>query len=343
MNSEEKFDLIKRNTQEIVGEKELKEILSKRDLKVYIGSETSGRPHIGYFVWMMKVADLLNSGAEVKILLADLHAHLNDMKSPFELLAKRAEFYSEVFKAALRSAGADVSKLKFIKGTDFQLKKDFCLDVFRMASMATLHDCNKATSDVVRQSDNPKLGGTIYPILQSLDEQYLDVDMQLAGNDQRKIQMFAREYLPKLGYKARIEMMMPLVPGLAEGGKMSSSVEHSKIDFLDEEAVIKKKLNKAFCPEGQIEGNGVLAFAKAVVMQRKHDKGEKFVIERPEKWGGNLEYTTYEALEKDFSEKKLHPGDLKQAVASEINKMLEPIREAMKGKEDLIKEAYPQE
>ena len=231
MNQEEKFNLITRNTQEIVGLDVLKKIVAKRNLKVYIGSETSGRPHIGYFAWMMKVADLLNAGCEVKILLADLHAHLNDMKAPFELLDKRVKFYSLVFKEALKSAGADIKKLEFVKGSDFQLEKDYCLDVFKMASLASIHDCAKATSEVVRQSGSPKLGGNLYPILQALDEQYLDVDMQLGGVDQRKILMFAREYLPKLGYKERIEFMTPMLPGLS-GGKMSSSVEGSKIDFL---------------------------------------------------------------------------------------------------------------
>lgn len=55
-----------------------------------------------------------------------------------------------------------------------------------------------------------------------------------------------------------------LVPGLA-GGKMSSSIEDSKIDLLDSESVVKKKLKKAFCEPGNIEDNGVLSFVKHVV------------------------------------------------------------------------------
>ena len=47
-------------------------------------------------------------------------------------------------------------------------------------------------------------------------------------------------------------------------------------------------------------------------------------------------------MEKDFAAKKLHPMDLKQAVAEEINKLLEPIRKKTKGKEELIKKAYPE-
>jgi tyrosyl-tRNA synthetase len=52
--------------------------------------------------------------------------------------------------------------------------------------------------------------------------------------------------------------MNTMVPGLA-GGKMSMSDPNSKIDFLDFPDVIKKKLRAAFCEEGNIEENGVLA------------------------------------------------------------------------------------
>ena len=342
MTPEEKLKLITRDTQEVVGEKELKEILEQRDLKVYLGTEISGRPHVGYFVPAMKIKDFLNAGCDVTFLLADLHAMLNDLKSTFYQLEHRFQYYEIVIRALLKSAGANIKKLKFIKGSDFQLKPEYTLDMYKLAAMSTIHDLNKAASEVVRQSKNQKMGGLVYPIMQALDEEYLGVDAQYGGVDQRKILMFAREVLPKLDYKQRIEIMTPMVPGL-QGGKMSSSEKTSKIDLLDDEETIKKKLNKAHCPEGEVEDNGVLAFAKHVLFVLKQDKGEEFVIERPEKYGGNLNYKTYEELEKDFKEKKLHPMDLKQALAKEINKMTVPIREVMKGKEDLIKKAYPEE
>lgn len=154
--------------------------------------------------------------------------------------------------------------------------------------------------------------------------------------------MFAREYLPKASYKARIEIMTPLIPGLNAGGKMSSSDKSSKIDLIDSEENIKKKLNSAFCPEGVVENNGVLAFCKYVVMTIKQDNNEEFVIKRPEKYGGNLIYKNYNEIEKDFTAKKLHPMDLKNALADEVNKLIEPIRKKMHSHSELIKKAYPE-
>ena len=54
------------------------------------------------------------------------------------------------------------------------------------------------------------------------------------------------------------------------------------------------------------------------------------VIERPEKFGGNLEYSSYDALEADFIAGQLHPMDLKKAVATYINELIQPVREHFK-------------
>jgi len=341
METKKKLELIKRNTQEIVGKEELDKIVKKRDLKVYLGTEISGRPHVGYFVPAMKMKDFLNAGCKVTMLLADLHAMLNDLKSTFEQLDKRYKYYEIVIKALLEAAGADTKKLKFVKGSDFQLGPKYTLDMYKLSAMSSLHDLNKAASEVVRQSSNQKIGGLLYPIMQALDEKYLNVDAQYGGVDQRKILMFARQALPKLGYKKRIEIMTPMIPGL-QGGKMSSSEKTSKIDLLDDKETVKKKLNKAYCPEGKVKENGILAFVKHVLFVIKKDKGKEFIIQRPKKWGGDLSYKTYNNLKKDYKAKKLHPMDLKKAVAKEINILIEPIRKAMKGNENLIKQAYPE-
>jgi tyrosyl-tRNA synthetase len=150
--------------------------------------------------------------------------------------------------------------------------------------------------------------------------------------------VLARENLPKIGYNPRIEIMNPLIPGLI-GKKMSSSDPKSKIDLLDDGELIKKKVNDAECVAGNPD-NGVMAFLKYVIMTIKKDNKEKFVVKRDKKYGGNLEYKTYEEVEKDFTAKKLHPLDLKNAVADEIIEILKPIQKERKILEKLEKEAY---
>jgi tyrosyl-tRNA synthetase len=66
---DDKFGIITRNLQEVIGEDRLRNILQERDLRVYWGTAPTGRPHIGYFVPMCKLADFLRAGCEVCILI----------------------------------------------------------------------------------------------------------------------------------------------------------------------------------------------------------------------------------------------------------------------------------
>jgi tyrosyl-tRNA synthetase len=336
MDAEKKFELIKKNTAEIIEERELMQLLeTKKEPVAYIGLATTGKIHAGYLVPALKIKDFTEAGFKFKILLADLHAHLDDQKAPVELLEKRTKYYKETISAVLEAIGCNTKKIEFVTGRSYQLKPEYTMDVYRLASLNTFDRCKRAAAGVVRFGENPKLSGFIYPILQALDEEYLGVDVQYGGTDQRKILMFARENLPRIGYKPRIEIMTPMIAGL-KGTKMSSSEETSKIDLLDSEETIHKKISKANCPIAK-EENGILETAKHIIFAHK----KEINIQRPEKYGGNKKYEKYDELEKEFLSGKLHPMDLKNAIANELNEMLEKVRQKMKGKEKIIEEAFP--
>ncbi|HDP73680.1 MAG TPA: tyrosine--tRNA ligase [Candidatus Woesearchaeota archaeon] len=342
MSPEEKKQLIVRDLQEVVGEEELLEILKKRSLKVYWGAATTGKPHVGYFVPMFKIADLLNAGSEVTILFANLHAYLDNMKTNWELLEKRTEFYQLVIKEMLKRVNVPLEKLKFIKGTDFQLQEKYTLDMYKIAALSTVKDTQKAGAEVVKQMENPKMSSLVYPILQALDEVYLGADAQFGGVDQRKIFMFAREFLPKVGHNKSIHLMNPMVPGLGQGGKMSSSDPNSKIDFEDSDKEIGRKINKAYSEDGVVEDNGLLAMAKFVIFKFLEEEKRNFQISRPEKYGGNVSYKSYEELEQDFRDRKLSSIDLKSGMSEELIKLIAPIRELLLNHKKLIQESYPE-
>merc|ERR1712226_1363836 len=337
----EKKALITRNLQEVLGDDRLDKVLETRDVKLYWGTATTGKPHIAYFVAMSKIADFLNAGCEVTILFADLHAYLDNMKAPWELLKLRTQYYEHAIKAMLESLGVPLEKLKFVRGTDFELTKEYTMDVYRLSSVVTEHDARKAGAEVVKQVSHPLLSGLLYPGLQALDEQYLGVDAQFGGVDQRKIFTYAEKYLPSLGYAKRAHLMNPMVPGLT-GAKMSSSEVDSKIDLLDSPGDIKKKLKKAFCEPGNIADNGVLSFCKFVIFPVAL-KGEKFKIERPEAHGGNVEFDNFESLEAAFGKEEIHPGDLKSSVETYLNRLMEPVRKIFESPElkKLTERAYP--
>lgn len=331
MNSQERLELIKRNTSEILGFEELQKLVeSKKKPSVYLGTAITGSPHVAYFIWGNKLADFAKAGFKVKILLADLHGALDN--TSWEVLEKRYKYYEAIIPLMFEALGVNRKSLEFVKGSDFEMNKDYFFDILKLSTFVSVHDANKAASEVVKLGDNPKLGGLIYPLMQALDEEYLGVDVQYGGTDQRKIFVLAGEILPKIGYKKRVHVMTPILPGLI-GKKMSSSVAGSKIDLLDDEETVKKKVNGAECVEGNPD-NGLMAFMRHVVFVLKKDKNEGVVVERPAKFGGTIHYKSYDSMEKDFQAKSLHPMDLKITVAKEINNLLKPIR---KNREKLLK------
>jgi len=336
-----KVDLITRELQEFVGVEDMPAILAERSLKIYWGTAPTGKPHLAYFVPMMKIADLLQAGCEVTILFANIHAFLDNMKSTWELLEYRTQYYQLIITEILKTVNVPVDKLKFVVGRDYQLKEDYTLDVYKVAALASLRDVQKAGAEVVKQVESPLLSGMLYPILQALDEEYLEADAQLGGEDQRKIFMFAREYLPKIGYKKRIHLMNYLIPGLGKSGKMSSSKPNSKIDLDDSDEIIKDKIQKAYSLDGQIEGNGLLALLRFIIFRKLESETRLTKITRPEKWGGDVEYANYKDLENDFAEGKLSSVDLKPIVAQEIISLISGIRETIKNNADLLNKAYP--
>ncbi|KAG8983660.1 hypothetical protein FRB94_005363 [Tulasnella sp. JGI-2019a] len=385
LTPEEKYELITRRLQEVLGGDIIKKVLEERDCKGYWGTATTGKPHIGYFVALTKIADFLHGGVEMSILLADLHAFLDNLKAPLSLVAHRVQYYKflllAIFKKTLH---VPTSQIKFVVGTSYQLTEAYNMDNYRLCATITEHDAKKAGAEVVKQVGNPLLSGLLYPGLQALDEQYLGVDFQFGGVDQRKIFTLAEQYLPKLGYAKRAHLMNHMVPGLA-GGKMSSSDPNSKIDFLDPPNVVRKKIKLAFCEEGNVEDNGLLSFVKAVLIpvgelrRELIARGEKceddggeielpkyvggegegvvgdknkegvavvFTIGRDEKYGGPVHYTSYAELEEEFKEKRVHPGDLKKAVADAIIELLEPIQKEYESNaewKDVTAKAYPSE
>lgn len=348
---EEKSALIKSNLQEVLNPEIFEEILNKneRPLRIYWGTATTGKPHCGYFVPMLKIAEFLAAGCEVKILLADVHGFLDNLKAPIELVAERVKYYRFAITEALKAVNVDISRLVFVTGSEHQTSgatgAKYFMDLLRLSTSVSGHDATKAGSEVVKQVDSAPLSAQIYPLMQALDEEYLGVDAQFGGVDQRKIFTLAAEVLPRIGFQKRAHLMNPLIPGLQEGGKMSSSDPDSKIDLIDSPEVVRKKLKKAFCPPKQVEGNGVLSFVEFVLLPASALRNQgrpRFVV--PRRDAEELVYESVEQMRKDYLADLLQPQSLKPAVTEALLAILEPIRkrfEESKEWQEIEQKAYP--
>ncbi|KAI9810353.1 MAG: hypothetical protein M1827_006320 [Pycnora praestabilis] len=330
LSAQEKIALIKKNLQEVLKPELIEDVIvkQKRPLKVYWGTATTGRPHCGYFVPMVKLAHFLRAGCTVKILLADIHGFLDNLKAPIELVNFRADYYRNVITALLKSINVPIERLEFVLGSSYQLSSKYTMDLFRVSSVVTEHDAKKAGAEVVKQVENAFLSGLIYPLMQALDEEHLGVDAQFGGVDQRKIFALATEVLPKIGYKDRAHLMNPMVPGLA-GGKMSASDPDSKIDLLDTPDVVKKKIKKAYAVPKETDGNGMISFAEYVLLPvsaLKNNGKANFVCEKREGEGEPLIYSDIEGIKEDYEADRLTPQLLKSGISNALVSLLEPIQ-----------------
>lgn len=329
MDVENKFQLIKQNTAEILTDEELRKRLSeKKKLVSYYGTAPTGLYHMGYLVPLSKLFDFDKAGVYNKLLIADIHAVLDDLKSSWESVAFIGNYYQKCIELSFPWE----KKPEFVRGSNFELDKKYQLDVLKLSTITTVARATRAASEVTRMK-NPKVSELIYPIMQALDEEYLGVDIQLGGVDQRHILAYAREYLPIIGYKSRIEVMTPLIVSLkGPGVKMSASISESRILVHDSEETISKNINGAYCPVGIVQDNPILQLMKFIVFGIRH----KVKIERDKKYGGDIVFSDYSTLEKAFSEKKVHPLDLKKTLSKELTEIFAKARIYFEKNSDLI-------
>ncbi len=323
-----KLETIISNTEEIVTIEELKTVLQKNKPKGYIGFEPSGTVHLGWKICTNKIRDFLSCGFDFTVLLADWHAYINDkLDRDIEKIKLCGKYMKDCFAAM----GVDTDKIKFVYASDYVNDSKYWELVLRI-SKATSVARIKRSMDIMGREEkdaDKDLSKLFYPAMQVSDIFYLDVDVAYGGMDQRHAHMLARDISKKLDKKPPVALHTPLLTGLQAGGrmdpakvKMSKSKPDSMITIHDNPEDVAKKLKKAYCPQKQVEGNPVLGICKFVIFPDLQSKD--FLIERPEKFGGNLEFHSYDELEKAFVS-GLHPLDLKNATVVYVNKILEPV------------------
>ena len=179
--------------------------------------------------------------------------------------------------------------------------------------------------EIARDVENATVSQVWYPLMQVVDIKYLKSNVALGGMEQRKIHMLGKDAEKILNHDF-IAVHTPLIASLKGEGKMSKSIPGSSIFLTDSKEEIKKTVKESFCPEKQTENNPILQVCELIIFPRI----KEMKIKRDEKYGGEIQSKNYEELKKIYSSGKLHPLDLKNAVAEEIEKIISPIRRNFK-------------
>lgn len=319
LSEEGKATLIERNTAEIISIDSLKELLKKKKKpRVYCGYEPNGPMHLGHFVTITKLLDLQKAGFEIVVLLADVHALLNRKGSESEIKKE-----VENWKRTIKAIGL---KAEVVLGSDFQFSKEYQYDVMALAQNSTINRGLRSMQEIARDVENATISQLWYPLMQVVDIKHLKLDVALGGMEQRKVHMIGKDLANIIHHDFSV-IHTPLITSLkGPGEKMSKSIPGSGIAVTDSHEEIKKTISAAYCPEKIIIENPILQIVKLIIFPRI----SVLKIKRPEKFGGNLEFSKYGELEEAYSSGKLHPLDLKNAVILELESIISPIREKYK-------------
>ncbi len=344
MTTDEKFNLIAQNLEEILTPEDLRSFIEKKTpLRHYIGFEISGKIHIGTgLATMLVVKNLQEAGADCAVFLADWHTWLNNkLGGNRETIKKVAVgYFKEGLKVGLKCVGGDPEKVKFVLGSDlYHHNDDYWTTFVKVCKELSLARVQKSLSIAGRQmGEGIDFGILLYPPLQVADIFGLNVNLAHGGTDQRKAHVLMREVGEKAGGYKAVALHNHLLLGLGKPPiwpippnqlrelwtslKMSKSKPNTCVFIHDSPEEIKEKIKGAFCPPQETKFNPILDWVKHLIfpIQKKLD------IKRETKYGGDLSYDDFSTLEKDYREEKLYPEDLKNAVSQAIIEILTPAR-----------------
>jgi tyrosyl-tRNA synthetase len=353
MEVETVLRLIKRlPTEEVLTGDKLVEYLTQGvSLKHYIGYEISGYVHLGTgLLSVSKVVDFQKAGIDVTIFLADYHSWINKkLGGDLSTIRKVAGgYFKEALKQSLKIVGGNPDNVKFVLGSELYEKKgiEYLETILKVSMNTTLSRVKRSITIMGRKEGEViDFAQLLYPPMQVADIFALGVNLAHGGMDQRKAHVIALEVGEKVaGYKPVAihhhlligmhiseDIRQKILKAKKEGNrelleegiidiKMSKSKPESAIFIHDSPEDIKRKIERAYCPPKEVELNPILEIANYILFRGEEKEFE--IINA--KTGERRFYTSYTQLESEYKEGKIHPADLKNAVANELIKLLEP-------------------
>jgi tyrosyl-tRNA synthetase len=336
---ETKIELIcKPPTEEVITPDDLRQLLQVEEHPIaYNGWEPSGLVHLGTgVICAYKMKDFAQAGLRFKAYLSTWHAWLNNkLGGDLKLIRKSAD----LFKHSWIALGVPESNVQFIYSDELYDDLGYWGRVVMVSKNLTIARARRTLEIAGREETDAKcVSDFLYTPMQVADIFQLETKICQLGMDQRKANVVARELGVRLGCWKPVCVHHHLLQGLQKpavwpipedkekealsSAKMSKSKPETCIFLYDSPEEIRQKMNKAFCPEKTAKFNPVLDMCKFIVFREK----ETFKIDRSVKFGGALEFLSYRELETTYLQGKLHPQDLKSAVAEELVTALEPVR-----------------
>ena len=234
MKAREQFDLIKRNTIEIISEDELirkleKSVATGKPLKIKLGLDPSAPDlHIGHAVVLHKMREFQELGHEIIIILGDFTGMIGDptgrsetrKQLTMEDVLNNAQTYREqVFKILDKDKTQVVFNSTWLKQLNFA-------DVIRLASKLTVARMLEREDFSSRYKNQLPISihEFFYPLMQGYDSIALEADVEFGATEQKFNLLMGRHLQREYGQEPQVAIMMPILTGLDGEQKMSKSL-----------------------------------------------------------------------------------------------------------------------
>lgn len=232
MSLQETLNIIKRGTDEILVEAELKEKLKEnRPLRIKAGFDpTAPDLHLGHTVLLNKLRQLQDLGHEVLFLIGDFTGMIGDPTgknttrpplSKEEVKVNAQSYAKQVFKILDKNKTKVVFNSKWLEplGASGMLKLSSMHTVARMLERDDFSKRFKSNQPIA-------IHEFMYPLLQGYDSVALNADIELGGTDQKFNLLMGRELQKQFDQKPQCIITMPLLEGLDGVNKMSKSLDN---------------------------------------------------------------------------------------------------------------------
>jgi len=247
INDEKIIDeILKRSISAVYPNKEelKKKLLSGERLRIYTGADATGSQlHLGHATNFIVLEKFRKLGHEIIVLFGDFTAKIGD---PTDKNSARIPLTDKEVKRNLETWKSQVEKIinfkdknnpvKIVYNNDWLSKLSF-KEVVDLASNFTVQQMIERDMFKKRiQEGKPiYLHEFFYPLMQGYDSVYLNVDLEIGGNDQTFNMLAGRTLLSKIKNKNKFVIATTLLENPVTGKKlMSKSVGGSYIAINDE-------------------------------------------------------------------------------------------------------------
>ena len=229
-STDEALTLIKRGSQELLVEQELKERLGTgKPLQVKAGFDpTAPDLHLGHTVLLNKLRQLQDLGHHAVFLIGDFTGMIGD---PTGKNATRPPLNREQVIENAKSYTSQVFKILKPEQTEVVfnsawMDKLSAVDMIKLAATHTVaRMLERDDFDKRYKSGQPiAIHEFLYPLVQGYDSVVLKADLELGGTDQKFNLLMGRELQKHYGQTPQCILTMPLLEGLDGVNKMSKSL-----------------------------------------------------------------------------------------------------------------------